>query len=127
MPNNNGDFLGCMREVEEGLDSDDPPAFKRAVRKLSTHIMRMHQQIEELVISHTAPNGTPYDVKEAYERLEGLAEEMKSMRKLMWTAQIGVYILGTLAPVILALTVYAFNEVRKQVEFTHEGLKPVID
>ena len=117
MPNNNGDFLSCMREVEEGLDSEEPPAFRKAVRKLGTHIIRMHQKIEELVDSHTdETTGRPYDVHKAYAKLDGIEKEVASMRRLLWTAQIGVYIVGTLAPIILALTVYAFNEVRKQVE-----------
>lgn len=114
----NGDFLSCMREVEEDLDSDDPVASRRAMRRLGTHIIRMHQQLDELVAAHTDENGNPYDVRAAYGTLNGVAQEMRDMRKLLWTAQVGVYIFGAMAPIVIGIGVYEFNVLRKADEET---------
>lgn len=120
MPNNNGDFLSCMREVEEELDSEDATAQKRAMRKIGTHIIRMHQQIEEIVQSHTDENGKLYDMKGVYGTLQAIVEEMKDMRKLLWTAQIGVYLFGALAPIVIGVAIYQFNLMRRADEVASE-------
>ena len=114
----NGDFLTCMSEVEEDLASEDPAATKRAMRKIGTHIVRMHQQLDEMIQAHTDENGQPYNIHAAYNTLEGISVEMKDMRKLLWTAQIGVYVFGAIAPIIIGIAVYEFNQLRKSDEET---------
>lgn len=42
------DFLTCIRECEADLDSSDPAATKRLMRKIGLHLIRVHTESADI-------------------------------------------------------------------------------
>jgi hypothetical protein len=64
-----------MQEVEADFESEDPARRRAAMRKLGVHIMRMHQDMQNMIGRHTV-DGKEVDVQRGYERLERMERAM---------------------------------------------------
>ena len=70
-----GEFLRCIREVEEDMDEGTANGQRRSWRKLGIHLMRLHREIADLraaihkMIEEHTVDGEPIDIKSSYRML----------------------------------------------------------
>lgn len=110
---NNGDFLRCVQELEANVPDELRPVW----RKVAVHVLSLEQDVQRLKDDHTDPKtGEPIDVRGAYAALNNVVELMADVRRALAWAQAGVYIVGILGPIIVALGGYIWWTVDRQVQ-----------
>lgn len=99
------ELLACMRTVEEDLDSTDPASNRRAWRKLGTHLIAVHKQTDQTVVSitelHKAIDGITQAITEfrvaVFDPHDGIiVNQQRQIERMRWT----VVVLSAIAAVI---------------------------
>ena len=68
--NTNGRFYQCVGDIEEGLVSGDPEKSKVAFRRAVMHVLRMEENVQQLVEMHKLPDGQMMNVPALIAKLD---------------------------------------------------------